>query len=300
MASAASSSPASALAFVTNLTQDVHIRTLQYMTNLVIDQQSSISNSDLHQLLADDIQHHVDRLCTAADIRELIRRAEKIYSNISKREEYENSIRQQVQQLEQDITNNRNTRKQAQKIRLQNKNLYDTEKALVQHQHSPFVLAQYSFVQSLHQMKSRILENKRRADQELKEEKERAKKAKIEQKDQEKTRKQQEKEETKRKAKEEKEAKLEAEKENLRTSNTTTAMLAKVKKLDKQKQAEEDTLLKRDLMRTALRVLRTYDQPAAVSSSVSAITASTEENDDEEQREEDDEEDDDSQAGFFP
>jgi len=194
------------------------------------------------------------------DISVLMRKAENISHRIRQEEENENSIKQQVSQLEDYIRNNISTRKAAKDYRQQHQPLYDAANSIIKHHHSPLVLAQHTFHLSYNNMKSRLIENKRKQQEDIKEEKERVRKQKQEEKQEEQQRKKQDREEQRRKKQEERDAAKEADKENLRSTNTSQAISIKSLKADKDQQRETDKELYRGVLTVANEVLNKINQ----------------------------------------
>jgi len=259
MATTATLPSAPVSAFLTNLTEAKHIQTLQHMTNFIISQESPIPIPELQQSLTEDIQLHIDRVFTVQDLKDLIRRAEKSSSRIRQIEDYENSIRKQVAEVEQHITSTINLRRKAAAIRQQNKDLYDAYNSIGDHFHSPLVNAQHSLISSFNQMKSHFAELKRKQIEGMKEEKERVKKMRTEEKKQEQERMKQEKAEKKQREKEAREAAKEAEKENLRAANKSFGMLSKAAKAEQRKKDLDFKQLQYEVMSRALGVLTKID-----------------------------------------
>lgn len=256
MASIASSSAAPALAFYQHTSEEDRIKILQIMTSLIIDQEPGLEKEELIQKLAERVQHD-NPLCTLADIKLFISNAKRAASQVSAIDERERHILERKQQIEDEIEQKGGTRQHKAAMRQKNKDIFTAAAAIKPHNHSVLITAQLTFVNALSHYVNRSISLKRTRQTEEKEAQERVRQQVREEKRKRKEEEKMEKEERKKKAKEDREAAMEAEKENLKTTNIDTA--ASLRKYDQQQFLKDKQLHREVLHQFAKRVLNRLD-----------------------------------------
>jgi hypothetical protein len=250
-----SSSSSSALLTAKGIDAETHIQLLHSATNKVNSIQPPIETEQLHQAILEHVQQDLHRVCTPADITQLINKAKKASSQIRSQEANDKTIQHQIQLVEAEIKESSMTRQQAHMKRQEHAHLFEAGKRIKEHHHLPLTQAQHAFAVAFNQLVDRSNEHKKRMREQDKTERENAKKMKNDEQKQKREQDKKEKTEKKQKEKEEREKAIEAGKENLRKSNTSLASMMKAKNDDERKQQKDEIARRLNVLGMAERVL---------------------------------------------